>query len=77
MYPAKQSKLLFQVAFLERHNKSHESDVIESKADDTMICCEWKKLRVGKNNMLHKMLAMENRVTGKTHFEVVDDTFAV
>jgi len=52
MNPAEQTKLLFQVSFLERHDKAHESNCVKCKADNTMISSEWQQLPVCENNML-------------------------
>jgi hypothetical protein len=61
MNPAKQTKLLFQVSFLERHNKAHESDCIECKADNAMIGSEWQQLPVCEHDML-KMRPCQDRI---------------
>jgi len=61
MNPAEETKLLFKISFLKRHNKAHEADRIERKTDNTMVGGERKQLPVSENDML----------------EVVDDTFSV
>jgi hypothetical protein len=52
MNPAKETKLLFEISLLKRHDKAHKADRIERKADNTMVGSERKQLSVCKNDML-------------------------
>jgi hypothetical protein len=52
VHPAKEAELLFEISLLQRHDKAHEADDVESKADHAVVSCERCKLRVSKDNML-------------------------
>ncbi len=52
MDPAEQSKLLLEVALLERHDESHETNSVQHKTDHSVIGGEGEQLRIGENHML-------------------------
>lgn len=52
MHPAEQAKLLFEMTLLQRHDKPHETDCVECKADDPMVCGEREEVRLCKDHML-------------------------
>jgi hypothetical protein len=61
MNPAEEAKLLLKISFLKRHNKAHESNSIERKADNTMVGSEWQHLTVCENDMLEIRTCQHSR----------------
>ena len=40
------------MTLLQRHNKTHETDCVERKTDDPMVCGEREEVRLCKDDML-------------------------
>jgi hypothetical protein len=52
MYPAEKAKLLFQIAFLKRHDEADEADCVKREAENTMVCRKGEQLGVCEDDML-------------------------
>lgn len=52
VHPAEKAKLLLEISLLERHDKAHESDDVESKADHAVVRCKRRELCIGEDNVL-------------------------
>ena len=52
MNPAEKTKLLLEIALLQRHNEAHESDDVKGEADHTVVGCERSELSICKDYML-------------------------
>ena len=78
MHPAKEPKLLLEVALFQRHDKAHEPDGVEHEADHAMIGGERKELRISEHDVLFGF-QYDIRMTGDVdpNLEIVYDALPI
>jgi hypothetical protein len=78
VHPTEKAKLLFEIAFLQRHHKANKSDRIQCEADDAVICGEGKQLCIREDNVLSSKVRSSRPCEGDlNHLEIVDDALAI